>query len=167
MEKTFRRMIDRPGSRNSYVKAEVTTALAHQIRALRIQRGWTQKELANHLETTQAAISRLEDPSYGKVTLQTLFSLSKVFDVGLSVKFVSLVNMINETFIPDANSRRVEPFETEVQGVGFVCNAPTSVALELHSEPIPMLQTMVSSQLPQSKRFDLAKATAALTYPVN
>ena len=77
MEKTFRRMTDRPSARHAYVQAEVVTALAHQVRALRIQRGWTQRELARRLGTTQAAVSRLEDPSYGKASVQTLLQLAR------------------------------------------------------------------------------------------
>ena len=105
--------------RRAYVHAEVVTGLAHQIRAIRIQRGLTQGGLAKVMNTTQASISRLEDPSYGRYSLKTLLDLSTAFDTGLQVRFVSLVNMLHETFIPNALNREVLAFEEEAPHVGF------------------------------------------------
>jgi len=119
LEKTFLRMKSKPGSRAAYVEAETVTALAHQIRAIRIQRGWTQGELAKKLGTTQAAISRLEDPSYGKFALSTLLELARVFDAGMQLRFVSFVSMLSETFIPSAKARAVPSFEEEAPTVDF------------------------------------------------
>lgn len=114
MEKTFRRMAKSLDERNAYVTAEVTTALAHQIRALRIQRGMTQAELADRMGTKQHVISRLEDPSYGRLSLNTLLQLSRAFDTGLQVQFVPLVGMLRDTFHPSAEARLVPSFEEEV-----------------------------------------------------
>lgn len=105
--------------RDAYLQAEVVTALAHQIRAIRSQRGWTQLDLAKRLGTTQAAVSRLEDPSYGRLTLKTLMDLSRVFDTGLQVKFVSFITMLHETFHPKLSARYVPSFEDEAPYVGF------------------------------------------------
>jgi transcriptional regulator with XRE-family HTH domain len=114
MEKTFRRMTKSLDERNAYVSAEVTTALAHQIRALRTQRGMTQAELADRMGTKQHVISRLEDPSYGRLSLNTLLQLSRAFDTGLQVQFVPLVGMLRDTFQPSAEARLVPSFEEEV-----------------------------------------------------
>jgi transcriptional regulator with XRE-family HTH domain len=119
MEKTFLRMKKSPTARDAYVQAEVVTALAHQIRAIRMQRNWSQAELAKKMGTTQAAVSRLEDPSYGRLSIKTLLDLSRVFDTGLRVQFVSLVTMLHETFKPKAHLREVPSFEEEAPGVGF------------------------------------------------
>ena len=118
-EKIFRRMKDKPSARRAYVEAEVVTHLAHQIRAIRCQRGWSQLDLAAHLKTTQATISRLENPSYGRVTLSTLFALSSAFDTGLRVEFVSLITMLSETFAPSVDRREVSAFEDEAGNVMF------------------------------------------------
>lgn len=125
MEKTFLRMKSRPSARHAYVEAELTTGLAHQIRAVRLQRNWTQGELAKRLGTTQANVSRLEDPSYGRYTLTTLIDLAKVFDTGMQVKFVSFVTMLANTFHPTAKGREVASFEEEAQWVEFF--RPSSV----------------------------------------
>lgn len=119
MEKTFLRMTKSATARDAYVQAEVVTALAHQIRAIRMQRDWSQADLARKMGTTQAAVSRLEDPSYGRMSIKTLLDLSRVFDTGLRVQFVSLVTMLHETFKPRAELREVPSFEEEAPLVGF------------------------------------------------
>lgn len=124
MEKTFRRMIDKPSARHAYVEAEVTTALARQIRHIRMQRGWSQSELARRLGTTQAAISRAEDPSYGRISIKTLFELSKAFDCGLEVRFLSLVKMLEDTWKPSPQRQDVPAFEEEALHVGFHASGP-------------------------------------------
>ena len=125
MEKTFLRMKKSPTARDAYVQAEVVTALAHQIRAIRTQRNWTQADLAKRMGTTQAAVSRLEDPSYGRISIKTLLDLSRVFDAGLRVQFVSLITMLSETFKPNAHLREVPSFEEEAANVGFYSSTPT------------------------------------------
>lgn len=119
MEKTFLRMKKSPTARDAYVQAEVVTALAVQIRAIRMQRSWSQADLAKRMGTTQAAVSRLEDPSYGRMSIKTLLDLSRVFDTGLRVQFVSLITMLHETFKPKAHLREVPSFEEEAPHVGF------------------------------------------------
>ena len=90
MEKTFLRMKSRASARHAYVEAEVITGLAHQIRAIRMQRGWSQGDLAKLLGTTQTAVSRLEDPSYGRYSLKTLMDLAKVFDAGMQLSLIHI-----------------------------------------------------------------------------
>ncbi len=116
----------RPSARHAYLEAEVVTGLAHQIRAIRMQRGWTQNDLAKRLHTTQAAVSRLEDPSYGRYTLSTLVELAKTFDTGMQVRFVSFVTMLHETFVPNAKTREVPTFEEEAPHVDFYRPATSS-----------------------------------------
>lgn len=118
MEKTFRRMKN-PKARQAYIEAEVASGLAHQIRALRTQRGWTQKDLADKLGTTQAAISRLEDPSYGRPSIKTLLDVGAAFDVALQVRFVSFVRLLQETRSVSREQLEVEPFEVEAEKVRF------------------------------------------------
>lgn len=118
MEKTFRRMRNSK-ARQAYIEAEVASGLAHQIRALRTQRGWTQKDLADKLGTTQAAVSRLEDPSYGRPSIKTLLDVGAAFDVALQVRFVSFVRLLQETRSVSREQLEVEPFELEAERVRF------------------------------------------------
>lgn len=89
--------LTRKSYRDEYVAENVKTGIAYQIRALRDQRGWSQKVLATAMDKPQSVVSRMEDPDYGKLTVQSLLEVAAAFDVALLVKFVSLPDMINKT----------------------------------------------------------------------
>jgi transcriptional regulator with XRE-family HTH domain len=63
--------------RNEYVADRVRTRIA--------DRGWSQAELGNKMGKPQSVVSRIEDPDYGKLTLQTLFEVAAAFKLPLSV----------------------------------------------------------------------------------
>lgn len=132
--------------RDAYVEAEITTALAHQIRTMRMDRNLSQSELAKQMRTTQAAISRLEDPSYGQLSLQTLFKLSRAFDTGLRVEFVSTLTMLNATYKPKEATRHIASFEEEAEDVVFYTPAqhsPSQSTLTLQAKTIPSINTSI------------------------
>ena len=140
--------------RDAYRQAEIVTALAHQIRSIRDQRGWTQKDLASKLGTSQAAIARLEDPSYGKLTLSTLMDLARVFDAGLQVKFVSFVDMLHETFHPNESTRWVPSFEDEAPHIDFY-DVRINEMQQLPVIPMPQLET-VQFEAKAAMHFDVS-----------
>jgi transcriptional regulator with XRE-family HTH domain len=77
------------------VESHVNKGLAYQLRAMREARGWSQEELAEVVGMPQTAISRLESPSYGKLTITTLKRLANVYDVALMVRFVPFSDLVN------------------------------------------------------------------------
>ena len=119
MEKTFHRYLNKPGARHAFVEAEAATFLAHQIRVLRLDRGWTQKDLAKALGTTQTVVSRLEDPSYGRVSFKTMVDLARVFDVAPVLKFTSTVSLLRERWVIDRAAMHVPTFSDEAETVAF------------------------------------------------
>jgi transcriptional regulator with XRE-family HTH domain len=74
--------------RHAFVAAFVRQGVSMQIQLLRKREKWSQKRLGEVTEKKQNAITRLEDPSYGKFTITTLLELAKAFDVALSVRFI-------------------------------------------------------------------------------
>jgi transcriptional regulator with XRE-family HTH domain len=99
--------------RQAYVAEHVRRGIAYQIRALRDQRRQKQGELAEELGKPQSVVSRLEDPSYGKVTVQTLLEVAAVFDVALQVRFVPFSAFLRDTRDVSPKAIEVPSFEDE------------------------------------------------------
>jgi transcriptional regulator with XRE-family HTH domain len=74
--------------RHAYMMEQVRSYIAFQIRALREQRSWNQSDLAREAGKTQSVISRLEDPDYEKLGLQSCLEIAVAYDVPLLVQFV-------------------------------------------------------------------------------
>lgn len=116
-EKKLKRF-KRKAFRDAFVSANIDQGLAHQIRAIRESRGWDQKALATKIGLrSQSAIARMEDPSYGKLSIATLKRLGKAFDVALLVKFVPYSRLFLETHDLSTSALAVKAFDDEVDGL--------------------------------------------------
>lgn len=82
--------------RDAYTAEHVKTSMPIQIRLLREQRGLTQGLLAQKAGTTQTVISRLEDPDYGNLSINSLLKLASGLDVALLVKLVPFSRLLDE-----------------------------------------------------------------------
>ncbi|MEP7245780.1 MAG: helix-turn-helix transcriptional regulator [Gammaproteobacteria bacterium] len=103
--------------RDAFVESNIRNAIAFQIRALRKKRSWSQGDLATRSGKAQNVISRLEDPDYGRYTLQTLLALAATFDVALSVRFVSYGELLSQLKNVSDEALAVPSFEDEVSVV--------------------------------------------------
>lgn len=130
--KTYEKLRSSKERREAYVAAKVTIGLPFQIRALRVQRGWTQKELGEKSVMRQPRISAMERPGYDGFTLDTLKRLAAAFDVALQVRYTSFGELIEsaEAFSPDT----------------FVLASFSEEYLNfVHSEAMPDTATLVAS----------------------
>lgn len=83
-------------ARHDYARLFLDSSIALQIKSLRLQRDWTQKELAEEAGLHQSQISKLEQISSSSWTLETLKKLAKAFDLRLRVSFESFGTLLDE-----------------------------------------------------------------------
>lgn len=81
--------------RDAFVAEQIYSRLPLKIRALREDRDLTQKELGEKAGMAQAWVSKLEDPSYGKLTISTLLKIASACDVGFHVDFVPFSRVLD------------------------------------------------------------------------
>lgn len=74
--------------RKAFEEEEIYANLAIQIAKLRQDNGFTQKDLARILQTTQQTVSRLEDPHNKSLSLSTLIELAEALHKKLKIQFV-------------------------------------------------------------------------------
>jgi len=87
-----------PIYRQAFIEAHTKDTVAFQLRKMREARGWTQGQLAVKAfgdSKLQSAVSRLENPDYGKYSVSTLLNLAHVFDVGLVVRFAPFSEVVD------------------------------------------------------------------------
>lgn len=65
------------------------------MKQLRIQKGYTQKQLANTLEVSQQYISKLENGDVGGLTINKLVHISKVLETTPEVLLNRLLSKSN------------------------------------------------------------------------
>jgi transcriptional regulator with XRE-family HTH domain len=90
-------------TRDAFVSSQVSIPIAFQILALREQRGWTQKQLAEKAGMLQPRIAAMERPSGSEPNLRTLKRFASAFDVALIVRFAPFSELVEWAgrFSPD------------------------------------------------------------------
>ena len=99
--------------REAFLAELITTGIPFQIKALREQRNLIQKELGDRSGMAQESISRLEDPNYGKLNLNTLKRLASAFDIGLMVRFVAFSELVDWEINLSPESLEIMSFDEE------------------------------------------------------
>ncbi len=127
-----------PAYRHAYMLEGVKTWIARQVRTLREQRDWSQEDLGRETGKPQSAISRVEDPDYGKLTLQTLFDLARAYDVPLLVQFVEWSDWLSRMNDSSTEALQKESFSAAALtdlGAGQIVAEPINQYLfEAHSQ---------------------------------
>jgi transcriptional regulator with XRE-family HTH domain len=95
-----------PEARRDYAEEFLNSCIALQIKTLRLQRGWSQKDLAERAGMKQSRISAMEQADYSGWSVTTLRRIAEAFDLALVVRFESY-----GTFLKDVTSASREALE--------------------------------------------------------
>lgn len=112
-EKLLAKLTHNKAYRNAYVAEHVKTSVPLQIHHIREECDLTQAELAEKAKTTQTVISRLEDPNYGNLTLNSLLKIASALDIALLVKFVPFSRLLAEFDDLSPRAFSVQSFDNE------------------------------------------------------
>ncbi|MBO9790459.1 helix-turn-helix transcriptional regulator [Xanthomonas perforans] len=104
--------------RQAYMDAAIEQGIAWQIKLNRELRGMSQSQLAKVLGTKQSAISRMEDPTYGSHSLDTLQAIAHAFDCALLVKLISYSDLAVESQRLTEVHQYALPFTEEMEKFG-------------------------------------------------
>lgn len=94
--------------RDSYVSMQLRVWLADQVRALRGD--MTQAEFGKLIGKPQTVVSRLEDPNYGRLTVETLLEVASKLDIALLVRFVDHATFLMATNDFSESALRPAPY---------------------------------------------------------
>uniref|UniRef100_A0A6M3IH09 Putative DNA binding, helix-turn-helix domain containing protein n=1 Tax=viral metagenome TaxID=1070528 RepID=A0A6M3IH09_9ZZZZ len=82
--------------RHGYVDDFLNVSIATQIKVLREQCGWSQKELADQAGMLQPRISVLENINYSSWSIKVLKKIAEAFDLTLCVSFESFGRRVKD-----------------------------------------------------------------------
>ncbi len=99
--------------RESLVESYLKRSLSFQVRTMLKVRGWSQATLAEKSGLTQGVVSRVADPTYGNMTLNTLIRVAAGFDVAFVGKFVPFSELAQSYSDLSEEVGRVEAFDQE------------------------------------------------------
>lgn len=120
-KETAKNIIEDKEFRDFYTETHLRKLVPYQMRTMRTERDWSQTFAAEILGKGQNALSRLESPAYGKLTLQTLLEIAKGYDVGLVVKFVPYSKLLREyedvSFDALSAPSPTEKFKDEIEAI--------------------------------------------------
>lgn len=100
-------------ARHDYAGHFLCSSLAFQIKALRLQRGWSQKDLARYAGLKQSQISAMEQADHASWTIRTLRKLAEAFDLALNVRFESFGWLLEDALATGRDALERPSFEDD------------------------------------------------------
>ncbi|WBX91591.1 helix-turn-helix domain-containing protein [Achromobacter mucicolens] len=104
--------------RVSFGHANISNRIAVQLRLLREAAGLSQAALADKLGTKQSAIARVENVTYGKLSISMLERIAEFFDVAPWVELISYSTFLRRTADLSSQALLPRPYKDEFDDSG-------------------------------------------------
>jgi hypothetical protein len=124
--------------RHSYVASHTRRFLARQMRKLRGDK--SQSEFGDVIDKQQTVVSRLEDASYGKWTLQTLFDVAEKLDLAVIARFVDHATFLRFTEDMSDDASAPKPYSQEMMDKIVESEIPQAIVDRIYREQSPTFQ---------------------------
>jgi hypothetical protein len=122
--------------RDSYIAAHTRRFLARQMRKFRGEK--SQVAFGDVIGKRQTVVSRLEDPNYGKWTLQTLFDVAEKLNVAVLVRFVDIPTFLRLSEDMSENASQPQPYD-EAKAVALLERPAKKLKIwPTREKPIPV-----------------------------
>ena len=121
--------------RDSYIAGHTRRFLARQMRKFRGEK--SQNNFGDLIGKRQTVVSRLEDPNYGKWTLQTLFDVAEKLNVAILVRFVDIPTFLRLSEDMSEDASQPQPYDEAKAAALLERPAKKLTIRPLSQEPIP------------------------------
>jgi hypothetical protein len=122
--------------RDSYIASHTRRFLARQMRKFRGEK--SQTDFGDLIDKRQTVVSRLEDPNYGKWTLQTLFDVAEKLNVAVLVRFVDVSTFLRLSEDMSEDASQPQPYDEAKAAYLLERPAKKLKIRPLSEEPIPL-----------------------------
>ncbi len=104
--------------REEFNALQLKRGVPFQVRALLKKKKWTQEQLAEYANLSQGVVSRVQNPNYGNLTINTIARVAAGFDVAFVGRFVPFSELVGWfENLSEEEAANVEPFEKEYKRV--------------------------------------------------
>ena len=156
--RTSKRLAKSKERRDAFVASHIREGLCFQIRALRKQRKWTQKDLGKKARFNQSKVSDFENPNYSSdLNLDTVKRLASAFDVAVIVRFVSFSGLIGWVSDLAPSSLEVPSFDDDRECLAWLSATQTlteNAPALADAESTQAVQAVISSTLAELLQAD-------------
>lgn len=107
---------DDPEYRHGYATAAIEQKLCWQLRVMRTNRGWSQKELSKRSGVSLRTIQRYEggnNRSNGELRFTIIQKIAKAFDVAMSMELIPFSALLKERERLGENDLNIRAYGTE------------------------------------------------------
>jgi hypothetical protein len=130
--------------RDSYIASHTRRFLARQMRKFRGEK--SQTEFGDLIGKRQTVVSRLEDPNYGKWTLQTLFDVAEKLNIAVLVRFVDIPTFLKLSEDLSENASKPQPYD-DTKAAAILEPKKIVIRSSRRGEPVPLYGVGLGEQL--------------------